>query len=171
MISTTSTSSSHPLRQTSFPPENAGAMVGTPRYSRSPSVDSLVSSSAAGGPGPKKKRPQKSKGKLADDESVAGGKAKSAVSGNSGRGKRKASVASVEEDEEEGGEDMAVEMVARTQEEKQKEHEHRAMLVGAFDPDQFERYAAWRSSKLPDSVVRRVRLSMPQIQPDLGMIY
>src|SRR5438045_1563084 len=47
MLSTTS-ASSHPLRQTSFPPENNSR---TPAFSRSPSMDpmSIVSGSVAGG--------------------------------------------------------------------------------------------------------------------------
>jgi transcription initiation factor TFIID subunit 11 len=156
MLSTTSAASNHPLRQTSFPPpEHASAIVGTPRFSRSPSVDTMSLASASVAGGTKKKRGRKSKAKLGDDESVVGGKAKSAVSGTSGGRKRKQSVVSADE-EEEGGEEMAVEMVARTQEERQKEVEHRAMLVRALDPEQFERYEAWRSVKLPDATVRRV---------------
>lgn len=110
--------------------------------------------------GAKKKRGsyRKSKGK-GDDESLAGGTAKSAVSGNSGRagrGRRRKSRDESPDEEEEGGEELALEMVARTQEEKQKEIQQRAMLVDKFDPDQFTRYEAWRSSKLSDAVVRRV---------------
>jgi transcription initiation factor TFIID subunit 11 len=115
---------------------------------------SLVSGSAAGA---SKKRKRKSKGTAAnDDASVAGGKAKS----TEGKGKRRASRDQTAEEEDEGpdGEEMAVEMVARTQEERQKEIEHRAMLVRSFDENQFARYEAWRSSKLSDSVVRRVSL-------------
>jgi transcription initiation factor TFIID subunit 11 len=106
----------------------------------------------------KRKRARKSKGKANDDESIVGGKARSAVSGTSGRGRgkrRKSRDESVDE-EEEGGEELALEMVARTQEEKQKEVQQRAMLVDLFDNEQFTRYEAWRSCKLPDAVVRRV---------------
>ncbi|KAG0646573.1 Transcription initiation factor TFIID subunit 11 [Hyphodiscus hymeniophilus] len=153
MLSTTSVSS-HPLRQTSFPPPES-ATIGTPRYSRSPSIDTMSLASASVAGCAKKKRGRKSKAKLGDDESVIGGKAKSAVSGASGSRKRKQSVASADE-EDEGGEEMAVEMVARTQEERQKEIEHRAMLVRALDDDQMQRYEAWRSVKLPDATVRRI---------------
>jgi transcription initiation factor TFIID subunit 11 len=145
---------SHPLRQTSFPPENASNALS---YSRSPSIDtvSLVSGSVTGGP--KKKRARKSKRAANDDASMVGGNAKSALSNNSGgRGRKRASREISAEEEDEGGEEMAVEMVARTQEERQKEVEHRALLVRAFDEDQFSRYEAWRSSRLQDSVVRRV---------------
>ena len=158
MLSTTSASSNHPLRQTSFPPpESTSAIVGTPRFSRSPSVDTMSLASASIAGGGKKKRGRKSKAKLGDDESVVGGKAKSAVSGTSGGRprKRKQSIASAEE-EEEGGEDTAVQMVAHTQEEQTKEREHRAMLVRALDEKQEARYETWRQAKLPDATVRRV---------------
>lgn len=149
-----SSASSHPLRQTSFPPESASNQ--TARYSRSPSVD--TTSLVSGVSSTKKKRGRKAKGKADDDTSVVGEKAKSAVSGTSGRGRRRASrEASAEDEDEEGGE-TAVAMVARTDEEKRKENEHKAMLLNALDPDQFLRYEAWRASKLPDSTVRRVCL-------------
>jgi transcription initiation factor TFIID subunit 11 len=118
---------------------------------------SIASASIAGGA--KKKRGRKAKGKLGDDESIVGGKAKSAVSGTSGGRKRKQSIASADE-EDGGGEEMAVEMAARTQEERDKETQHRAMLVNSLDEMQMKRYEAWRSAKLPDATVRRV--SMPQ---------
>ncbi|PSS23370.1 hypothetical protein M430DRAFT_97306 [Amorphotheca resinae ATCC 22711] len=147
-----SSASSHPLRQTSFPPESASNQ--TARYSRSPSVD--TTSLVSGVSSTKKKRGRKAKGKADDDTSVVGEKAKSAVSGTSGRGRRRASrEASAEDEDEEGGE-TAVAMVARTDEEKRKENEHKAMLLNALDPDQFLRYEAWRASKLPDSTVRRI---------------
>jgi transcription initiation factor TFIID subunit 11 len=113
---------------------------------------SLASASVVGGP--KKRRGRKPKAN--DTESAVGGKAKSAVSGTSGSRKRKHSIASADDEEEEGGEEMAVELDARSAEEKQKEVEHRAMLVNALDPEQMERYTAWRSSKLSDATVRRV---------------
>lgn len=159
MLSTTS-ASSHPLRQTSFPPENALQGLA---FSRSPSVDtgSLVSGSAAGGP--KKRRSKKTKGGPNDDVSLFGGKTKSAISNTSGKDPRRASRDASVDDEDEGGEEMAVQMVARTQEERQKEVEHRAMLVRAFDETQFSRYEAWRSSRLPDAIVRRVGHTSYQI--------
>lgn len=156
MLSTTS-ASSHPLRQTSFPPENANTQ--TPRYSRSPSVDTMSLISGVSGAKRKRGSYKKSKGK-GEDESMIGGKSKSAVSGNSGRGggrkRRKSREESVEE-EDDGGEDLALETVQRTEEEKQKEIEQRAMLTEQFDPDQWERYTAWRSAKLSEAVTRRVR--------------
>lgn len=61
------------------------------------------------------------------------------------------------EEEDEGPEgDTNVQMTARTLEEKQKEQDQKIMLVKSLDAEQFDRYEAWRSSKLADSVVKRV---------------
>ena len=142
-------SSAHPLRQTSFPPD--GADTPNLKYSRSPSIDnmSLLSASVAGGT--KRKRGRKPKN---NDEtaSAAGGRSlkDSSIKPEASRG------ASVEEEEEEGGEDMALAVVQRTKEMQRKENHDRAMLVGALDGPQMARYEIWRSSKLSDSVVRRV---------------
>ncbi|KAH8805745.1 hTAFII28-like protein conserved region-domain-containing protein [Xylogone sp. PMI_703] len=157
MVSTTS--SNHPLRQTSFPPENASETL----YSRSPSVEtmSLVSGSGVGSQ-QKKKRGRKSKSGVNGNDDTAsvsafGGPALTAVSGTSGgRGRPRRPSKGESDDEDEGGEGMTVEIAAGTLEEKQKEIEHRAMLVNAFDPEQFSRYEAWRSSKLSDAIVRRI---------------
>ncbi len=155
MLSTTSaTSSAHPLRQTSFPPENNAR---TPAFSRSPSMDTM---SLVSGSGTKKKRPRKSKGKDAETSSMAGGRAKSAVS-NEGRGKRRGSrdQTAEEEEEEEGGEEMALDVVAASNEEKAREDRRKHILTNAFSMgsgQQFARYEAWRSSKLSDATVRRV---------------
>jgi transcription initiation factor TFIID subunit 11 len=156
MLSMTSTSS-HPLRQTSFPPENSSQ---DQRFSRSPSVESA--SLVSGTSGTKKKRGRRPKGKADDDTSLVGGRAKSAVSGGSGRGRRGSREASLEEDEEEeGGGETAVAIEARTDEEAMKENEMKAVLLSTFDPEQFSRFEAWRASKLADSVVRRVCYSSP----------
>ncbi|OAA38510.1 TAFII28-like protein [Beauveria brongniartii RCEF 3172] len=153
----------HPLRQTSFPPEARSP------HTRSPSVDALshVSGSAVsgtasgvGGASARKKRGRKlarGAGKTGDDggandqaSSVAGGKAATNVSGQ-GVDKE------AEEDEDDDKAEMALEdVVARTQEQKQEEIRLRAMLVEAFDSEQYNRYELWRAAKLSDAVVKRV---------------
>jgi transcription initiation factor TFIID subunit 11 len=152
MMSTGSTLSAHPLRQTSFPPD--GNDVFSPDDVRSPSVDtmSLVSGSITGAP-VKKKRGRKPKN-AEDNISIAGGVAPTAVSGLSGKGRASRAI-SVEEEDDVGGE-MDVTIVARSKEEKEKEKQHRAMLVTAFDEMQFLRYEKWRQAKLMDATVRRV---------------
>lgn len=143
----------HPLRQTSFPPEGRSPLP------RSPSVDasSYVSGSAVSGTAsgaPKKKRGRKAKNAKGDDSqektpSLVGGKAPTAVSGQGGDKDA--------DDEDDEKAEMAVDDVgARTQEQKQEEIRLRAMLVEAFDSDQYNRYELWRAAKLSDAVVKRV---------------
>ncbi|TQV90616.1 transcription initiation factor tfiid subunit 11 [Cordyceps javanica] len=158
----------HPLRQTSFPPEAAGSP-----HTRSPSMDAVshVSGSAVSGVGSsvaaaaaaRRKRGRKSRaggggggGGKGDDggndqaSSVAGGKAGTAASGQGGDKE-------AEDDEDEDKAEMALEdVVARTQEQKQEEIRLRAMLVEAFDSEQYNRYELWRAAKLSDAVVKRV---------------
>lgn len=162
LLSTTSTPSTHPLRQTSFPPDGLDPRSYSPS-ARSPSVDtaSLVSGSIAAGKASKKRG---RKPKPGDDAgSLVGGRASTAVSiVSAGRTQRDGTRgASPEEDEDEGGEAMDVELVARTNEEKEKEKYYRSLLVDALDPDQYARYERWRSSKLADPVVRRVSALLP----------
>jgi len=113
--------------------------------------------SLVSGSGAKKKKPRKSKGKDAENSSVAGTRAKSVVS-NGGRAKRRASrdLTAEEEDEDEGGDNITMDMAAASHEDKAKEDKRRHILTQSFTPEQFARYEAWRSSKLADAVVRRV---------------
>ncbi|CAG9944435.1 unnamed protein product [Clonostachys rosea f. rosea IK726] len=154
--SSTSNNLIHPLRQTSFPPEARSP------FPRSPSVDSAshvsgsqVSGVTASG-APKKKRGRKAKNAKGGGESatpsLVGGKAATSVSGHGGEDKD-----AEEEDEDDDKAEMALEDVgARTQEQKQEEIRLRAMLVEAFDPEQYSRYEHWRAMKLTESVVKRV---------------
>ncbi len=154
----------HPLRQTSFPPE-AGAAAGRGRspYTRSPSVDAMshvsgsaVSGTTAGG-APKKKRGRKSKnakggGGGGGDDSKEQTPSKAPTTA-SGQGADK----DAEDDDDDDKAEMALEdVVARTQEQKQEEIRLRAMLVEAFDSEQYNRYELWRAAKLSDAVVKRV---------------
>lgn len=174
---------SHPLRQTSFPPEDAS----TPFSARSPSVDfndnaSFVSggpSSVAGGTASvstKKKRGRKPKADKLREQTPsvvgAGGRgttAASAVSGTSGAngGGPKSSTgapgdaqAGGEDDDNDGGDgdmpDSGAATAKRTDEERKEEKRLRAALVACMDADQYERISAWRAAKLPDAVIRRL---------------
>jgi transcription initiation factor TFIID subunit 11 len=159
-----SAAQTHPLRQTSFPPEG-----GRSPYTRSPSVDAIshvsgsaVSGTTAGVGAPKKKRGRKSKNPKGGDDSkeqtpsLAGGKAPTNVSGQGGGADKDA-----EEDEDDDKAEMALEdVVARTQEQKQEEIRLRAMLVEAFDSEQYNRYELWRAAKLSDAVVKRVSFKL-----------
>lgn len=166
-ISSSVVGSAHPLRQTSFPPDDAN----TSFYSaRSPSADmdmdnmSLVSGSQVSA-APKKKRGRKSKADKAREQtpSVVGGRATaSLVSGPAG-GKITAGVGGGKNNEEEGGEDenegpteVAATAAALTKEQKEEEHRLRGMLIAAFSEDQFDRFENWRAANLSKAAVRRL---------------
>ncbi|KAI9647738.1 hypothetical protein NHQ30_004124 [Ciborinia camelliae] len=152
MISTTSTHSAHPLRQTSFPPESA---VFTPGYERSPSVDnmSLVSGSVAGGQS-KRKRPKKLKGGKGDFEGSNAGGVKSEGPASK---KRRTSNGNIEDDEEDDNiVDQTMTSMSSSIEEKQRDIQRRALLANHLDPEQFERYTAMRAVKFPDATIRRI---------------
>lgn len=176
-MSIASTGSAHPLRQTSFPPEEA------PFGARSPSVGfdndnvSMVSGSAVsvtggggGGGGGRvtKKRGRKSKAEKAREAaekegtpSVAGGRAMTVASGRSGAGGARSAVdGEGPDDEEEDDKDikakMGVAQFERSREEREEEKRLRFMLVQQMDADQAERYEMWHAAKLTEATVRRV---------------
>lgn len=163
----------HPLRQTSFPPDDSSALFGGAGGSvRSPSVDvdtlSLVSGSQVSAAAPiKKKRGRKSKAEKAREQtpSVAGGRAATAVSGVSGEGGGRGgkSVAGGAgggeegEGDDEGPTEVAATADVRTKEQKEEEHRMRGMLISALSEDQFYRFENWRAANLSKASVRRVR--------------
>lgn len=171
-MSIASTGSAHPLRQTSFPPEEA------PFDARSPSVGfdndniSMVSGSAVsatgGGGRVTKKRGRKSKADKAREAaekegtpSVVGGRAMTVASGRSGAGGARSAVdGDGAEDDEEDDKDikakMGVAQFERSREEREEEKKLRFMLVQQMDVDQVERYEMWHAAKLTEATVRRV---------------
>lgn len=169
-MSIASTSSAHPLRQTSFPPDEA------PFAARSPSVGvdndnvSMVSGSAVSATGRvPRKRGRKSKAEKAREAaekegtpSVAGGRAMTVASGRSGAGGGAQSAVGADggDDDEEDDKDikakMGVAQFERSREEREEEKRLRFMLVQQMDADQAERYEMWHAAKLTESVVRRV---------------
>lgn len=169
-MSVTSVGSAHPLRQTSFPPDES------PFAARSPSVGfdndnvSMVSGSAVSVSAPaKKKRGRKSKADKAREAaekegtpSAVGGRAMTAASGRSGAGRGAASAVGDDgaDDEEEDDKDiktkMGVAQFERSREEREEEKKLRFMLVQQMDKDQTERYEMWHAAKLTESVVKRV---------------
>lgn len=148
--------SSHPLRQTSFPPD------GLDNGARSPSIDdmSMISGSIAPGATKGKRGRKPKKTAVQDDEgSLVNGRASTVLSarGSKGKGRNRANKEDDEDDLDEDDTPSAlVTITARTAEEKEKEKQHRALLVGAFDDQQFSRFEIWRSSKLTEGVVRRL---------------
>jgi transcription initiation factor TFIID subunit 11 len=100
----------------------------------------------------KKKKPRKSKGKDNDEGSVNGGHGNRA----SADGKRGGSRDQTVDEDDDGGEETTAQASGERKEERKNQESRRRVIAEMFDPVQFERYAAWRSSKLADSVVRRV---------------
>lgn len=149
MLSTTSATSAHPLRQTSFPPEMAGNSTA---YSRSPSMDTISMVSGIAPSSAKKKKPRKTKGKENDEGSIVGGRGTSA----SAVGKRRGSRDQTADISEDGGDEPTVEASAEKKAERERRQHRQRVIANFFDDDQFRRYEAWRATKLSGATVRRV---------------
>ena len=158
--------SAHPLRQTSFPPDEAG----TPFSARSPSVDfdnmSMISGSQVGVVGPvKKKRGRKSKAEKAREQtpSAVGGR-NAAGSDVGGRGGAKGSAAGAEEEEAENAEndgptEVAATVSSLTKEQQAAEKKATNVLIRTFSPEIFQRYENWRAANMQKASIRRVILA------------
>lgn len=169
-MSIASTSSAHPLRQTSFPPDEASFAARSPSVGFDNDNLSMVSGSAVSATGRlPKKRGRKSKAEKAREAaekegtpSVAGGRAMTVASGRSGAGGGAQSAVGADggEDDDEDDKDvkakMGVAQFERSKEEREEEKRLRFMLVQQMDSDQAERYEMWHAAKLTESVVRRV---------------
>ncbi|KAL8865915.1 MAG: hypothetical protein Q9174_006614 [Haloplaca sp. 1 TL-2023] len=147
---TSTPATSHPLRQTSFPPEESAIDLGE----RSPSVESdgtahqSVAASATGKPLPKKRgRKRKS-----DMTSVVSGDRPAAKDTKSEAGPL-AEEAEEEEDEADA-EDGA--QGDQDKEQKRKDKANMAVLVSHFNDDQTERYEAMRRNKFRKETVRKI---------------
>ncbi|KAI1390796.1 TAFII28-domain-containing protein [Hypoxylon trugodes] len=167
-MSVASAGSAHPLRQTSFPPDESQPQSFSPSYQRSPSIDtmSLVSGSQVSGAPAKKKRGRKSKAERASEAaaeavrdgspSVVGGRAATVLSGVSGNNAGKDGDADGRKEEEfEIPENMASMSAARTKEQIEEEKELNALLKAQMDTQQFERYEVWHRQTLKNADVKR----------------
>ncbi|KAH6658458.1 hypothetical protein BKA67DRAFT_558116 [Truncatella angustata] len=169
VMSATSAVSAHPLRQTSFPPEESGGRY-SPTYQRSPSADnmSLVSGSQVSAAPAKKKRGRKSKAERAREAaeeaarggtpSAANGAAPSIISNASGAKK------AADDDDADGGggpgdyedpDNLASRAAARTKDEIKEEERIRALLKQKMDDNQFHRYEVWHQSKIQIGNIRK----------------
>ncbi|OTB00215.1 hypothetical protein M426DRAFT_15676 [Hypoxylon sp. CI-4A] len=166
-MSQTSQGSAHPLRQTSFPPDEAQQKF-SPSLRRSPSIDtmSFVSGSQVSGAPAKKKRGRKSKAERASEAaaealrdgspSVVGGRAPTVVSGVSGSHANKDGDGGAGKEEEfEIPENMASMSATRTKEQLEEEKELLALLKTQMDSQQFDRYEVWHRQTLKSSDVKR----------------
>ncbi|KAL8806870.1 MAG: hypothetical protein Q9223_004713 [Gallowayella weberi] len=141
---------SHPLRQTSFPPEESAIDTGE----RSPSVESdatgqqSVMTSATGKPKPKKRGRRR---KTDEVTIVSGGKTAAAADATS-----QPADEPDDEDDDADAEVLGDQEKQRREQQKQKEKADLAFLVDQFTPDQAERYSVMRRVKLRKETVRRI---------------
>ncbi|KAI0966646.1 histone-fold-containing protein [Xylaria arbuscula] len=181
-MSVASAGSAHPLRQTSFPPDEALARDYSPSYRRSPSIDtmSLVSGSQVSAAPTKKKRGRKSKLDLANEAAAAalregtpslvGGRAATIVSNASGTIGKDGEGDGGRDGDNDGSfelpENMASRSAARTKEQIEEEKELVALLKSKMDDVQFDRYEVWhRQSIKPQDVKRHINSVTSQSCP------
>ncbi|KAK5631126.1 hypothetical protein RRF57_006841 [Xylaria bambusicola] len=181
-MSVASAGSAHPLRQTSFPPDETLARDYSPSYRRSPSVDtmSLVSGSQVSAAPAKKKRGRKSKIDLANEAAAAalrdgtpslvGGRAATIVSNASGTLGKEGDGDGGRDGDNDGSfelpENMASRSAARTKEQIEEEKELVALLKSQMDEVQFDRYEVWhRQSIKPQDVKRHINSVTSQSCP------
>ncbi|KAH7033638.1 uncharacterized protein B0I36DRAFT_111068 [Microdochium trichocladiopsis] len=173
LISVTSVGSAHPLRQTSFPPDESQSQVFSPTYQRSPSADtmSLVSGSQVSAAPPKKKRGRKSKAERANEAAaeaaLRGDGASSIVDGRAGTVMSTASGNKGNRDDADGDRDgdgdgafevpenMASKAADRSKEQIKEEERLRALLTQKMDDPQFHRYEVWHRATLKIGDVKR----------------
>lgn len=171
-MSIASAGSAHPLRQTSFPPDENLARDYSPSYRRSPSVDtmSLVSGSQVSAAPAKKKRGRKSKIDLANEAAAAalrdgtpslvGGRAATTVSNASGTLGKDGDGDGGRDGDNDGSfelpENMASRSAARTKEQIEEEKELVALLKSQMDEVQFDRYEVWHRQSIKPQDVKRV---------------
>ncbi|KAI9850958.1 MAG: hypothetical protein M1838_004743 [Thelocarpon superellum] len=138
--------SAHPLRQTSFPPEQSARIPG-----RSPSISSsVVGGSVRRGRKGKSNAPSTTGGSIVDDKTRAG--SASVVDGRGG-----GTAGAEEEDEEDDADAEAGLMVADGERANDdQERQKLEILVGAFDADQSDRYSYFRRAKLHPPTVRKI---------------
>ncbi|KAF6218858.1 hypothetical protein HO133_005401 [Letharia lupina] len=141
-------SSAHPLRQTSFPPEESAILTGE----RSPSVDSEITNmtgkgsiAMTGG----RRRKSKGKGKKAAVSVKSGAKEKT-VDGREATGEVPDDD---DEDDDEGGDDI---IDGVQEEDREAEKKKLAVLIGAFNYDQEKRYECLRRIRLKKETVRKI---------------
>ncbi|KAI9887366.1 MAG: hypothetical protein M1823_000791 [Watsoniomyces obsoletus] len=185
--STSLTSGFHPLRQTSFPPPEISTTPTSehPRevkFSRSPSVDSAVTSNSLNKRRGSRKPSLKPEGSSTrrrksraanvsiDDGSLSNSRRGSTVGRGGGAGRdhhRDESATSPErvEEEEEEPDMNAVKNVMETDEDK--ERQRLKFLMEAFSTDQNDRYDAYRRGRLSLPIVKRlVNQTLSQSIPD-----
>ncbi|KAF2875514.1 hTAFII28-like protein conserved region-domain-containing protein [Massariosphaeria phaeospora] len=140
----------------SFAPESEA--VGSPlRYSRSPSVDSVATTSVVNGAGGKKRKRKDADTASVTGSSVRGGKAPSAADGGGDGAAAEGAEGDEEEDDDlEEEMDAVLEGGKVTEATKKQEKEHERILMEAMDPNQSDRYATYRRIRLKREIVRKL---------------
>ncbi|KAL9016669.1 MAG: hypothetical protein Q9185_005996 [Variospora sp. 1 TL-2023] len=147
---------SHPLRQTSFPPEESALDFGE----RSPSVESDVTgvtgvtghqSIRTSGTQQRKPRKRGRKTKTEEVSVVSGGKAVAADAASAA-----GQVAEDGEDDDDDGDENEGVMGDQEKQQKRKERADLAFLIEHFNEDQLHRYEAMRRNKFRKETVRRI---------------
>lgn len=132
--------------------------AGSPRFSRSPSVDSVATTSVVNGVGGGGKKKRKKGGDTGDGASVAG------LSLRGGKGRADAGEAEGEyeegddDDEDDMGEEMdtAIEGGMSVEARRKQEKDHERMLMDYMTPAQIDRYATYRRIRLKRETVRKL---------------
>ncbi|KAH7135687.1 hTAFII28-like protein conserved region-domain-containing protein [Dendryphion nanum] len=142
----------------SYAPEHEG--VGSPlRYSRSPSVDSVATTSVVNGGGGRKRKKKDGDtasmtGSMRGAKGRADGRSTTGVEGEDADGGE----AGEEEDDDdvEDGMDAVLEGGKATEATKKQEKEHERILMDAMDSNQSDRYATYRRIRLKREIVRKL---------------
>ncbi|KAK8017392.1 hypothetical protein PG993_013718 [Apiospora rasikravindrae] len=182
-MSITSATSAHPLRQTSFPPDESKGQAFSPSYRRSPSIDtmSLVSGSQVSAAPAKKKRGRKSKAERAREaEEAARGGSPSVVGGAAASVEEEVAVVAATREgdgaRDDGGagafdipENMASKAAARSKEQVKEDERLRALLKQRMTDDQFHRYEVWHQSKITLANIRKYinSVTSQSVQPSI----
>ncbi|KAL8719331.1 MAG: hypothetical protein Q9225_003652 [Loekoesia sp. 1 TL-2023] len=147
---------SHPLRQTSFPPEESAVDIGE----RSPSVESDVSgvtgvtghqSVMTSGTQQRKPKKRGRKRKTEEVSVVSGGKAAAADAASAA-----GQLADDAEEEEDDADENEGVVGDQDKQQKRKEKADLAFLIEHFNSDQLRRYEAMRRNKFRKETVRRI---------------
>lgn len=165
----------HPLRQTSFPAQDAsgryGSAVGSARSETGSLANSLLSGVSGKVPGRGRGRPRKSaqlneedirsaQQPATDSNSQVDGGARTAGRGTKSVVSARSGAAEQEEDDEGDIDGMLENMDEQerrqAEEEEIRQEQRRERLAETLDPDQYSRYNQWRALSLNNSTVKRL---------------
>lgn len=145
--STYSIGSNHPLRQTSFPPEEGAALIGVRSPSAETDIAPSVATSVTGGKRSKKRKSAAPEGSVRSGKAGAGAqRAESEAKGDRDDGEEE------DDEEDEGNAEMLENSNRNLDEQKQRF----AALFEAADEDQEDRLTSHRQFHLSDAKLRKI---------------